>query len=174
MDLTEWSCHISSFFMDHKLLYTLMDLTEYKLIFFYCQQIASGPLFFPFWEIGGEGRWDSNYKHGACHYHYSIFTWFLIPFIVIVQVIAAITYQIVPADTQHVEIPLLLLLVQFTITRSFFSFHLLSPFHLPTHTLIILSHQWVYKQRERPYGLWYGSMDELLFGIYTNLFICIC
>ena len=31
---------------------------------------------------------------------------FLFPFIVIIQVIAAITYQIVPADTQHAEIPL--------------------------------------------------------------------
>lgn len=80
MDLTEWSCHISSFFMDHKLPYTLMDLTEYKLIFFYCQQIASGPLFFPFWEIGGEGRWDSNYKHGHAIITilYSLGSWFLL------------------------------------------------------------------------------------------------
>ena len=80
MDLTEWSCHISSLFMDHKLPYTLMDLTEYKLIFFYCQQIASGPLFFPFWEIGGEGRWDSNYKHGHAIITilYSLGSWFLL------------------------------------------------------------------------------------------------
>lgn len=56
-----------------------------------------------------------------------MFTWFSLSFIVTMQVIAAITYQIVPADTHHAEIPLAAVSSIYQ-HKVFLSFHFQCPF----------------------------------------------
>ena len=140
--------------------------------------MASGPLFCSFLgDRRGGGGGFSNYKHGAYHYHDSIFTWFLIPFIVIVQVIGYSCNYLSNSPCWYSTCWDPSLAAVSSIYHHKVLFFISFAFPIPftnTHTSIILCHQWVYKQRERPYGLWYCSMDELLFGIYTYLFICIC